>query len=287
MRGFACGPSATRSARGRPERAKGRKSEKVKVSGGTYRCQGCGGSLAEARTRGRRGGAEKVTRGARRAASLGPIPFTSCSASSEPNGPCSSRSATIRAARAGPMPGSSSSSARLARSRSTGTSGSAWADGGSDAASAEGLEGVFAERVAGARWRPPALTAESTTAICRARASRSSADTAEPRVARQPRTASPSAATAAKKSSARPSEGVGTPKSGGGPTAHSYRSVASALKTRTTLALRSHCGRTDLAQTSHRPRSKLPQISRRSVSATSPTICSVRCETLSAVSSGV
>ena len=160
-----------------------------------------------------------MTSGAIFAASAGPMPFTRSSACSEPNGPCASRSATMRPASAGPMPGSRSSSAALATSTSTVKStrtstlpstlpspltGSRNATFGA----AAGVGGRPRRDAVGRRL-PPEATAESTAAICTASAVRSVADAAGSR-ARQPRTPTPSAATAATKRRACRSAGVGT-----------------------------------------------------------------------------
>ena len=65
---------------------------------------------------------ENVTSGPSTLASFGPMPRTRCNPSSEPYGPFADRSATIRAASAGPMRGSRSSVAESAWSISTGPS---------------------------------------------------------------------------------------------------------------------------------------------------------------------
>ena len=67
-----------------------------------------------------RGVWEKVTAPATLRASAGPTPRTRWNPSIEPKGPLESRSTTILAASAGPMPGSDSSWAAVARSRSRG-----------------------------------------------------------------------------------------------------------------------------------------------------------------------
>lgn len=72
--------------------------------------------------RGRRGPV-KVTRGRSFSASAGPMPRTSQSASIDPNGPTEFRFEMMRAARAGPIPGSDSMAAESARSMSTGPDG--------------------------------------------------------------------------------------------------------------------------------------------------------------------
>lgn len=170
------------------------------------------------------------------------MPFTRWSSASEPNPPFASRSATIRRARAGPIPGSWSSSAASARSTSTRLGGrAAEAPGGAPcgtptdaptagcpergasptvrAAPRGGVAGV------GRRRRPPLATAESTAAICRASVSRSLVGTSGVRTARHPRAPIPRAATVATKSRARRSAGVGTPHNAappGGGGHHSY-----------------------------------------------------------------
>lgn len=178
------------------------------------------------------------------------MPFTRWSSASEPNPPFASRSATIRRARAGPIPGSWSSSAASARSTSTRLGGRAAeapreapreapgeAPAGPPAGTAAagcptrgasptvcaaprgGVAGV------GRRRRPPLATAESTAAICRASVSRSLVGTSGVRTARHPRAPIPRAATVATKSRARRSAGVGTPHNAappGGGGHHSY-----------------------------------------------------------------
>ena len=67
-----------------------------------------------------RGVWEKVTAPATLRASAGPTPRTRWNPSIEPKGPLESRSATIRAASAGPIPGRDSSCAAVAMSRSSG-----------------------------------------------------------------------------------------------------------------------------------------------------------------------
>lgn len=62
----------------------------------------------------------KVTCGARRRSSAGPMPGTRSSPSNPPKEPLALRSSTIRRARAGPIPGKPSISSSPARSRSTG-----------------------------------------------------------------------------------------------------------------------------------------------------------------------
>ncbi len=183
------------------------------MSGGRRWCQGCKRRRPEGSVRLGRGGPENVTSGARRAAKAGPIPLTCWSPSNEPKGPAVSRSATIRAASAGPMPGSRSSSAAAARSTSMGPRG---AGGGAPCPGG----------AVGARGLAPLATAESTAAIWRASASRSLAGATAWRTARPPRTARPSAATAATKSSARRSAGVGTPQASAGAQAPRHRSNA-------------------------------------------------------------
>lgn len=130
---------------------------------------------------------ENVTCGWSFAASDGPIPLTRSSPLTEPNGPRAARSATIRLASAGPIPGSRSSSATPATSRFTGarTGASIFAEGGGS-------------RVDGLR-APATVTAESTAAIWAASADRSIADGAASPIERQPRTPTPRAATAATK----------------------------------------------------------------------------------------
>lgn len=189
-----------------------------KVDGGAHRCQGCApsvpGGRADPRARGGRRGPENVTNGANLAAIAGPIPRTRWSSSKEPKGPFAWRSATIREANAGPIPGRRSNSSGVARSRSTGSLGAVAGAGASGrstrAVAAEGTFRTGAADLVGRRGRPPAATAESTAAIWAARAARSPEGTGEGASARQPRTPSPRAATAATKSRARRSAGVGT-----------------------------------------------------------------------------
>ncbi len=160
----------------------------------------------------------------------------------------------MRWARAGPIPGSASSSSARARSKSTGAAGPA----GCGTLPGEVTWVEFSRGGRRARGRPPVLTAESTAAIWAARAARGAASTAFGARARQPRTESPSAATAATKSRARRSDGVGTPE----------------------CVLR---GRRE-AYPAHACDSYIP---RSTAMATSPTTWSVTAETLSSVSSGV
>lgn len=195
----------------------------VKVPGRTRWCQGRRARLgAGASVRGGRGGWENVTCGRSRSASTGPMPRTCCSASSEPNGPRASRSSTIRAARAGPMPGRRSRSSAAATSTSTGPVTTGAGGRGSPSAALRGARrrpvgelAVFipaAEDAAPAdrRRAPPDAMAESTWESCVASAVRASASAGPRRSARQLLTPMPSAATAATKSSAWRSPGVGT-----------------------------------------------------------------------------
>lgn len=184
--------------------------EETKVSGGRRRCQGRRPPLrAECSASVGRGGSENVTCGCSRRASAGPIPFTRCKPSSDPNGPCAARSSTMRAASAGPIPGRRSRSAAAATSRSTMSS--RVADVLAEARSAEGRSAADAD-VRGVGRRPPAAMAESTRAICNASAARSAGGASAGRSDATPRTATPSAATAATNRRARCSAGVGTPK---------------------------------------------------------------------------
>lgn len=215
------------------------------------------------------------------AASAGPIPRTRWSPSIEPNGPAESRSATIRAARLGPMPGSRSSSSAEAWSRSTGPLRPSGAFGRAGrvpgagglgarptAAGGGAAVGAAAARERRAGRRPPEEIAESTAANCWARAARSSAGGAPAGcTARQPRTPSPRAATAATKRRALRSAGVGT--------AHSCPRAAG-LRHRI-VAARGIASRGRVV-------SYIPRIT---ATATSPTTWRVFCETLSSVSSGV
>lgn len=190
----------------------------VKVDGGPHKCQGCGppvpGGGADSGARTGRWGPEKVTNGATLAASAGPIPRTRWSCSRDPNGPLVWRSATIRAAKAGPIPGRRSNSSGVAWSKSTGPLGGvSRGDSGDASARGDGAEAPargWGSALVVRRGRPPAATAESTAAIWAASAARSPAGTAAGASARQPRTPSPRAATAATKSRARRSAGVGT-----------------------------------------------------------------------------
>lgn len=196
MRGRRELPDRRRSspARGGVKRGGGQRRVASHGAGARRRRRGGAGSL-----RGR-GTPEKVTRGASRAASAGPTPRTRCSSSSEPYAPCSARSARIRAARPGPIPGSDSSAAESARSTSTVTGGAGTAGGG---------------RCGRARFRAPARGARAAESA--ARSCRSSAPTVSPVPAyrvgdgsRTRRTPAPSRASAARKRSAFDSAGVGT-----------------------------------------------------------------------------
>ncbi len=196
--------------------------EETKVSGGRRRCQGRRPPLrAECSASVGRGGSENVTCGCRRRASAGPIPFTRCKPSSEPKGPSALRSATIRAASAGPIPGRRSSSAALATSRSRmSTLGAGAPAEGRVGEGAVGARDGVRDRppgaadegeVRGAGRRPPDAIAESTFAIWSASCARSAAGGPAGRIEAAPRTATPSAATAATNRRARCSAGVGTP----------------------------------------------------------------------------
>lgn len=175
-----------------------------------------------------RGTPEKVTTSRSDLAMAGPIPRTRCSPSMEPNAPNESRLATIRCASAGPMRGSDSIAATVARSRSSGpvAVGGWWlAAGGWWLV----VGGWWLDDDAAGRSRTRALalspfffrlssrlgelaTAESTRAIWAASSPGEPAMTASPpRAARHALTPIPSAATAAKKTSAWRSAGVGMP----------------------------------------------------------------------------
>lgn len=210
-----------------------------------------------------------MTKGCNLVARAGPMPRTSWSASKEPNGPYLDRSSTMRLASVGPIPGRASSSASLARSKSTSTR----AAGGLLVPPAARLVpgvGAGGAPLRDARLRagdrPPRVTAESTAAIWAARASRSGTGCCCGRTARTPRTASPSAATAATNSRARRSDGVGTAKDDPRGQRERDRPYARVIKFAA-------------CSVSYIPRS--------TAIATSPTTCSVTAETLSAVSSGV
>jgi hypothetical protein len=151
----------------------------------------------------------------------GPIPFTrASSASNEPNAPCASRSATMRAASAGPIRGSVSSSAADARSISTGPAGGP--GGGATTGAATGSSARVTprpalapfERRAGGRFtrasvRPAA--AESTAYRCASSAAAAAAGGLTPcRAARKSRTVPPARTTAPRNRSAVRSALVGT-----------------------------------------------------------------------------
>jgi hypothetical protein len=135
-----------------------------------------------AASRGRHGRPPKVTSGASRRSSPGPMPGTRLSPAIDPNAPRARRSATMRRASAGPMPGSASSAAESAWSASTGPAG---AGGGRRAARRPGARRGSPRRPvpAVAEFPPPSLPplgrrlarAESTAASWRSSAWRSSA----------------------------------------------------------------------------------------------------------------
>lgn len=149
-------------------------------------------------------GRENVTWGPTRTASAGPIPLTRLRPASDPNGPCSRRSSTMRAASTGPIPGTVSISAASATSRSTGPRGGAGARGA--------LSGPAGPGVARGDCRPVRLraaaasvaadVAESTAAIWRARAATPAVSAVRSRPARNPRAPTPRAATAARNTNA-------------------------------------------------------------------------------------
>lgn len=266
----------------------------VKVDGGRYKCQGCRPSRGTDDSGSARGGPENVTSGANRAASAGPIPRTSCSRSRVPNGPRTARSSTMRCASAGPMPGRRSNSATSARSTSTGSESArgrsfVFGDRGAGNASrpAAAVRGRgSADTARGRRGRPPAATAESTAAIWAARAAPGAVLPCPPLTARSPRTARPRAATAATKSRARRSEGVGT--------AVRLLRAADRRRIRITHGRSAHCVRSETAMhhdgtpgAATRSRPPGAYNPRSTATATSPTTCRVSCETLSSVSSGV
>lgn len=273
----------------------------MKVPGRRRGCQGRRPRLgAGASVRGGRGGWENVTCARRRSASTGPMPRTCCNASSDPNGPRAVRSSMIRVASAGPIPGRRSSSSAVATSMSTGpvrtgpvgrcSTGSRERGRGVPLASAD-----FACRPApaaeGRRRAPPAAMAESTWEIWTASAALASRSPTTGRRARQPRTPIPSAATAATKSSAWRSPGVGTtPRYGARPRSPNPR-IALVMKSALTAARTTvhRCwphSASDGAIVAHH-QSYQGAKSRITASATSPTSCSVERDTLSAVSSVV
>lgn len=208
--------------------------------------------MPHASLRGRRAPV-KVTTGRSLSASAGPMPRTSQSASMDPNGPAESRLAMIRAASAGPIPGSDSMAAESARSRSTGAAGGRVAAGGCFAR--------FFPRGAGGRCRT-----ESIRPSCRSSAATASGS-AIGRLARHIRTLPPDSATMARNHSAFRSLVVGT--------SHNYR------------ASPEHAHRSDAGGIGvvHGPRGPGTYLTR--VSATSPTTCRDRALILSMVSSCV
>ena len=182
---------------------------------------------------------EKVTRSRRALAMAVPTPLTRCSPSSDPKGPKESRLATIRAASAGPILGRDSMAAAGAKSRSMILT----ADGGRRTADGDGA-GVGAADSALRFWaafyalrlrraaRPASrlgerATAESTRAIW---AARSLGDPctrrSPPRAARHAFTPTPRAATAAKKSNAWRSAGVGMQQLSSARPARHHRCIA-------------------------------------------------------------
>lgn len=136
------------------------------------------------------------------------MPRTRWSPSIEPKGPKLSRFATIREARTGPIQGSRSISSALARSISTGPASSdagSGAGGGASAGEPERRRAAARVRVV-VRDRARSTPADSTRAICAARAARVSLLAVGDSRARTRRTAPPSAISAARNSSALRSE---------------------------------------------------------------------------------
>src|SRR5688572_16080205 len=101
------------------------------------------------------------------------MPRTSQSASTEPNAPAESRCAIMRAARAGPIPGSDSMAAESARSMSTGPRGDvatrAWFSRFAFPRDARGLSRTESRRTS---WRSSATTASGAAVGLLARHSR-------------------------------------------------------------------------------------------------------------------
>lgn len=143
--------------------------------------------MPHASLRGRRGPV-KVTSEPSFLMSPGPMPRTSHSASILPNGPAESRLAMMRAARAGPMPGSDSIVADAARSRSTGPDNFACCE-----------TGAFAEREP--RFSRGFSRTESSLESCRSSAAAAPFSDAGPTV-RHIRTPLPDKATRARNHSA-------------------------------------------------------------------------------------
>lgn len=151
----------------------------------------------------------------------GPMPLTrASSASNDPKAPFASRSATMRAASAGPIRGSASSSAAVARSMSTSPAGGAGI--GANVGAATGSGGIVSPRpeltrfgrLAG-RALPPrssrSAAAESTAYRCAASAAAAAAGGRAPcRAARKSRTVPPVNTTAPRNMSAVRSALVGT-----------------------------------------------------------------------------
>ena len=119
------------------------------------------------------------------------------SPATEPKGPRASRSATMRAASAGPMPGNASNAAESARSASTGPTRAA--DGAIDGArpGAIGRPGTVGALRPACRAPARCAKAESTAASCAASARASPAPAWVVRVS-HPRTAVPTAVTRAR-----------------------------------------------------------------------------------------
>ncbi len=212
------------------------------------------------------------------------MPRTRWSPSSEPKGPAESRAAMIRAARAGPIPGSRSNSSAEARSGSMGPTRSGKGFTLPEDCAISGAvrpcvdpAGVGVDRRACPLGRrPPAAMAESTAASWAARAARLVGGGAEAGdTARQPRTPSPRAATAATKRRALRSAGVGTSNDGAPHAAVRHQFRARRVK----AARQRRAGPTRPGAWAH--------MRRITASATSPTTCRVCGETLSSVSSGV
>ena len=151
----------------------------------------------------------------------GPMPLTrASSASNDPNTPLASRSATMRAASAGPIRGSASSSAADARSMSTGAG-----DCGGNGTNVDGATGSgvrvtprpTSPRLAPRDGRRPArdsarsANAESTACRCASSAAAAAAGGFAPwRAARKSRTVPPANTTAPRNTSAVRSALVGT-----------------------------------------------------------------------------
>ena len=195
----------------------------------------------------------KVTSGRSFSTSRAPMPRTSQSASIEPNGPAESRLATIRAASAGPIPGSDSMAAESARSRSMGAEGVATERGRFTCAlPARGLRERGAARAESTRWS------------CRSSETTASGSTVG-RLARHIRTVLPDKATRARNHSALRSFVVATPVSTWRSSAGEHRFAA--VRTRSASTPWLHLNT--------------------SVNATSPTTCRLSALILSMVSSWV